>query len=48
VPSPPDPDASMNPLLAAHHHTSNNPDFLNRMNLAWFQKTIIRKPSPKK
>lgn len=25
-----------------------NPDFLNRMNQAWFQKTIIRKPSPKK
>ena len=23
-------------------------DFLNRMNQAWFQKTIIRKPSPKK
>ena len=25
-----------------------NPDFLNRMNQAWFQRTIIRKPSPKK
>ena len=25
-----------------------NPDFLNRMNQAWFQKTIIRKPAPKK
>ena len=24
------------------------PDFLNRMNQAWFQKTIIRKPLPKK
>ena len=25
-----------------------SPDFLNRMNQAWFQKTIIRKPAPKK
>lgn len=25
-----------------------HPDFLSRMNQAWFQKTIIRKPAPKK
>jgi hypothetical protein len=25
-----------------------HPDFLNRMNQAWFQRTIIRKPAPKK
>ena len=25
-----------------------SPDFLGRMNQAWFQKTIIRKPVPKK
>ncbi len=25
-----------------------NPDFLTRMNQAWFQRTIIRKPAPKK
>ena len=25
-----------------------DPDFLNRMHQAWFQKTIIRKPAPKK
>jgi hypothetical protein len=25
-----------------------NPDFLSRMNQAWFQRTIIRKPGPKK
>lgn len=24
------------------------PDFLSRMNQAWFQRTIIRKPDPKK
>lgn len=24
-----------------------HPDFLNRMNQAWFQRTIIRKPAPK-
>jgi hypothetical protein len=24
------------------------PDFLSRMNQAWFQKTVIRKPAPKK
>ncbi|MBV8503020.1 MAG: hypothetical protein JO006_15050 [Paucibacter sp.] len=23
------------------------PEFLNRMNQAWFQKTLIRKPAPK-
>jgi len=27
---------------------SLNPDFLSRMNQAWFQRTIIRKPAPKK
>ena len=26
---------------------SLTPDFLNRMNQAWFQRTVIRKPSPK-
>jgi hypothetical protein len=25
-----------------------DPEFLNRMHQAWFQKTIIRKPAPKK
>ena len=25
-----------------------DPDFLGRMNEAWFQRTIIRKPTPKK
>lgn len=25
-----------------------NTDFLHRMNQAWFQKTIIRKPAPRK
>ena len=27
---------------------SITPDFLGRMNQAWFQKTIIRKPPPRK
>lgn len=27
---------------------SINPDFLSRMNQAWFQATIIRKPTPRK
>jgi hypothetical protein len=26
---------------------SIDPNFLNRMNEAWFQRTIIRKPNPK-
>jgi hypothetical protein len=25
-----------------------DPDFLSRMNQAWFQKTVIRKPAPKR
>jgi hypothetical protein len=35
-------------LIGSRAGYNINPSFLSRMNQAWFQKTIIRKPSPKR
>ena len=42
------PNCGNDSVLGDKSGYSIDPGFLSRMNEAWFQRTIIRKPSPKK